>query len=62
MMRVFEVELGGKRGTKDWVVKGWRSRIRTSKIELVWEVRRVRGKQENRLVVGLAGIPLGESG
>ena len=51
---------GEARGMNVCVVKGWRSRTWTSKICWPLDVRRVLGKQEKRLIDGLAGAPLGE--
>lgn len=48
------------RGMNVCVVNGWRSRTLTSKICWPLEVRRALGKQEKRLIDGLAGAPLGE--
>lgn len=53
-------ELEEARGMNVCVVKGWRSRTLTSKICWPLDVRRVLGKQEKRLIDGLAGAPLGE--
>ena len=48
------------RGMNICVVNGWRSRTLTSKICWRLGVRSARGKQEKRLMDGLAGAPLGE--
>ena len=48
------------RGINVCVVNGCRSRILTSNIRWPLDVRRERGKQEKRLMDGLAGAPLGE--
>ena len=55
-----EEEEGKARGMNVCVVKGCRSRTLTSKIWRPLDGRRARGKQEKRLMDGLAGAPLGE--
>ncbi len=60
LVAVSTTEEEGARGMKVCVVKGCRSR--TSTLNTCWplDVRRARGKQEKRLIDGLAGAPLGE--
>ena len=55
-----EEEVEKARGMNVCVVKGCRSRTLTSKIWRPSDGRRARGKQEKRLMDGLAGAPLGE--
>ncbi len=55
-----EEEEEGARGMNVCVVKGCRSRTSTSNTCWPLDVRRARGKQEKRLIDGLAGAPLGE--